>query len=298
VLRFPSDWVQHFGVNLATALPPHLGARFRFYERIRPQPRFSLIVERLLASDPELVVHEVGHSERVVTAEGEYAAWVAIDGLREGCPVRRMIGAVFMHEFAAALDCIAIVPAHFGRVEHLSRELLRSTSFQMTDRPRVFFYQPPVGWQAIASGAAASWYPPDFPNDRSNLVVPPATTTTTSVDHARELSLAELRAGLDVQADAHDEITSLEGHRGITVRVHGHRAGLTETVHRELAAFVLGTRLYRFRLETTNNARLDELRAVLRAVATSFRPLPDVDEQRRGIAFDHTAGVAFDHWGD
>ena len=65
-LRFPSDWVQHFGMDVATAYPPALGARFRYYERLRPQRSFSRIVDDLLATDPEFRVHRVGEIFRQV----------------------------------------------------------------------------------------------------------------------------------------------------------------------------------------------------------------------------------------
>ena len=84
MLPFPSEWVQHFGSNLVTAYPPGGGGRFRYHERLRPQPSFSAIVSRMLASDPDFTVHHVGELLRLVTAEGEYGAWVKIDGLREG----------------------------------------------------------------------------------------------------------------------------------------------------------------------------------------------------------------------
>ena len=297
MIRFPGDWVQHFGVNIATALPPQLGARFRFYERIRPQPSFSAIVQQLVTSDPYFVIHELRDVERIVTTEGEYGASVVIEGLREGRPARRFISAVFMHEFASALDCVAVLPQHFSRVKQFASELARSVSFQMTARPRVYLYQPPVGWQAIASGTTASWYPPDFPNNLTNLVVLPAVEHATGLEHAAEMALVELRGGLDVGADARYEIASLAGHKGIGLHVHGHRAGRQETLHRELAVFVVGTRVYRFRLESANTDKLEELRAVFRATAASFQPLPDADEQRRGTAFERSS-AAFDHWGD
>ncbi len=92
MLQFPSDWVQQFGANLITAYPEAGGGRFRYYERLRPQPSFSAIVNRMLASDPDFKVHQVGEMLRIVTAEGEYGAWVKIEGWREGTRARRYIG--------------------------------------------------------------------------------------------------------------------------------------------------------------------------------------------------------------
>ena len=64
------------------AFPPELGARFRYFERVRPQPSFAAIANQVLTGDPEFTVHHIGEMVRVVTREGEYGAWVRIDGPR------------------------------------------------------------------------------------------------------------------------------------------------------------------------------------------------------------------------
>lgn len=293
MVRFPSEWVQTFGVNLVSALPPGLGARFRYHARLRPQPSFSTIVDRCLSSDPELRVREVGELRRMVTREGEYAAWVALDGAREGARAKRYIGAVFMDDFAAVLDAIAIVPAHFACVEELSLDLLCSATFQMTQRPRPFFYVPPAGWQGIPSGPTANWYPPDFPNNLSTLAVSPAISDERGLDPVREL--AQLGAGLTVTNGQQNEITSEHGVAGLALSLSGLRAGRAEPIHRELVAYGVAPHIYRFQLETTNAAHLLELRAEVHTVARSFHPLPQGHETRSGRAFT-AISKAFDHW--
>ncbi|MGN6107284.1 MAG: hypothetical protein ACTHU0_19405 [Kofleriaceae bacterium] len=297
MLQFPSDWVQQFGVNLATALPPELGARFRYHERLRPQPSFSTIVQRFLASDPEFKVHQLGEMVRVVTTEGEYGAWVAVEGRREGARAMRYLGAVFLDEFAAALDVIAILPKHFSQVEQLSIELLRSASFGMARRPRPFFYVPPVDWQAVPSGTTANWYPLDFPNNLSNIVVPAASRIEGDEGGARalEAAFAQLGAGLTVESSHRDDFASSTGVPGRYMRLTGHRAGRAEPIYRELAFFVVAPYAYGMRLETTNAAQLLALREVFRGVAGSFRPLPAPEESRIGRAFAAPSNL-FDHW--
>lgn len=295
MLQFPSEWVQQFGVNLVTAFPPDLGARFRYHERLRPQPSFSAIVQRFLASDPEFRPHAVGEMIRIVTGESEYGAWVAIDGRREGSRAMRYIGAVFMDEFATALDVIAIIPKHFAQVEQLSLQMLRSETLQMTRRPRPFFYVPPVGWQAIPSGTTANWYPPDFPNNLSNIVVPPASLVDGETERAIESAFAQLGAGLTVESEHRDEFRSSTDVAGKYLRLHGGRAGRAEPIYRELVMYVVAPYAYRIRLETTNAAQLLELREVFRGVAGSFRPLPAPEESRIGRAFAAPSNL-FDHW--
>lgn len=291
-LRFAAGWVQHFGANLVSAFPPELGARFRYYERFRPQPSFATIVDRVLASDPDFRAHEVGAMVRVVTAEGEYGSWVPITGTRDGHAAMRYVGAVFMGEFATALDVVALIPEHFATVEALALELVRAQRFEMTQRPRQFFYVPPPGWHGLPSGLIANWYPLDFPANLTNIVVPPANVVE---GDAVEVMIAELDAGLTVEDSGRSEFAAASGATGTYAQVRGKRAGRAESIYRELAVFVVDRRVYRMRFETANAARLVELREVFRAVAGSFRPLPARDELQSGRAFSARLDL-FDHW--
>ena len=294
-LRFAGGWVHHFGANLVSAFPPDLGARFRYYERLRPQPSFAAIVERVLASDPDFRAHEVGAMVRIVTTEGEYGSWVSISGTRDGHAAMRFVGAAFMGEFATALDVVALIPEHFANVEALALELVRSQRFEMTQRPRQFFYVPPPGWHGLPAGLIANWYPLDFPANLTNIVVPPASIVEGDDAGAIEAMIAELDAGLAVEDHARSEFAAASGATGAYAQVRGKRGGRPESMYRELAVFVVDRRAYRMRFETANAAKLVELREVFRAVAGSFRPLPARDELQSGRAFSARLDL-FDHW--
>jgi hypothetical protein len=296
VIEFPTDWRQHFGANLVTAYPPAGGGRFRYHERLRPQPTFSTIVSSLLASDPDFRVHAVGEMLRVVTVEGEYGAWVKLQGVREGSRAERYVGAVFMGDFATALDCIVIVPEAFAELERRSFDLLRHDRFGMTGRPRPFFYVPPVGWHGLPSGLVANWYPLDFPKNQTNIVVQPASFVDGDEAACVDAALEGAKAGLLVDRAARDEFHSSGRVKGHLLRVEGRRPGRTEVVHRELAAFLVPPYLYRMQLETLTAARLLELREIFLGVAGSFHPLPSPDEQRAGRAFGRQAAELFDVW--
>lgn len=295
MIEFPPEWIQQFGVNLVTAFPPEMGARFRYHERLRPRPSFSTILERLLSVDPDFKVHQVGDMVRTVTAEGEYGAWVRLDGRRDGGQAVRFVGAVFMEDFATVLDCIAILPKYFAQLEQLSLKILRTDAFQMSKRPRPFFYVPPVGWHGIPSGTTANWYPLDFPKNLSNIVVPPATFLETDAESAIEAAFAQLGAGLTVESSSRAQVTSASGVPGTYLRLHGQRAGRAEPLYRELAIFVVGFNAYRMRLETTMSSQLLELRELFRGVSGSFRPVPAGDELLLGRAFAAPSNL-FDHW--
>lgn len=283
--EFPSEWVQQFGVNLVTAYPSGGGARFRYFERLRPQPSFSAIAAQILASDPDFKVHSVGEMIRVVTFEGEYGAWVKLEGLREGSKNMRYLGAVFMGDFATALDCIVIAPELFAEFERRSFELLRSEAFHMGRRPRQYFYIPPAEWHGIPSGLVANFYPPDFPNNRTNISVLPATPLEVDEELAVRSAFAAASAGLAVESSGRDELISGAGVKGQLLRLHGRRAAGQELIHRELAIFTVHPYVYRMRLESSAAAQISQLREIFRGVATSFQPLPAEQEVRLGRAF-------------
>ena len=295
LIKFPPNWTQRFGANVVTATPPDSGVVVRYFERARPQPRFSTIVSRALAADRELHVHDVGEMVRTVTREGEYGAWVAIAGRRGDEPARRFVGAVFLDEFAAVLDVSVDAAPLFSKYEILSRRLLRAAAFRLYERPRPFFYVPPLGWQELPSSAATNWYPPDFPANQTNIVVPLTTRLADpdGVDRALELALTGTGDGLDVDAESRERIHSAGEIQGQVVRVQGKRGSLT--LHRERAVFVAGLRIYRFDLETAAADRVLELSDMFAAVAGSFRPLPGEEERRQGRAFV-SPPETFHHW--
>lgn len=280
-------------MNLVTAYPLAGGGRFRYHERLRPQPSFATIVKKLLAADADFRVQHISETLRIITREGEYGAWVRIAGRRASASAMRYIGAVFVDEFATALDVIALVPGQFAELERLSLDLLKGQSFGMTQRPRPFFYVPPLGWQGIPAGVVTNWYPPDFPMNLTNIVVPPASLSSAAEAELIDAALAQLGAGLQVDSTEREHLVAAAGHRGTFLRLTGQRAGLP--LHRDLAFFVVPPYTYQMRLETAMAPRLLELREVFRTVASSFHPLPSGDEKKLGSAFARVETM-FDHW--
>jgi hypothetical protein len=295
VLQFPSAWIAHYGANILTAYPPDIGARFRFHERVTPQPSLAAIASRTLDSDSLFLVQSFGDMTRIVTHEGEYGAWVGLGGTREGSRARMLVGAVFLDEFATVLVGLALIPEYFDEVQNHFVEMLRTQQHDYTHRPRRFFYQPPPGWHGLPSGTTANWYPLDFPKNLTNIVVPPASRVEGDGTREIETAIAHCEVGLSIDATTRAEIVSVGGVRGTLARVLGKRAGRAEPIHRELAAFVTGGHLYRMRLETTNATRALEIQDIFRAVARSFRPLPTLEERRTGQPFAAPSS-AFEHW--
>lgn len=296
MLQFPVEWAQHFGINLTTAYPPSGGGRFRYYERLSPLPSFSQIVNQMLASDPLFRVHHVGDMLRTVTGEGEYGAWVSIAGQREGSAAMRYVGAVFLDDFAAALDCIVLTPDRFEEFELRSQELLYLTKFGLSRRTRPYFYQPPTNWQGIPSGLVANFYPIDFPRNLTNIVVHPATFLETDESRAIVDAFTQGSSGLSIERSSRDEITSNDGIKGAYLRLQGRRPKVPELIYRELAVFIVHSYAYQMRFETTNEAALPELRTLFRSIASSFQPLPSPQEVRLGRSFVVEEDTILGHW--
>ncbi|MFN0251344.1 MAG: hypothetical protein ACKV2T_31000 [Kofleriaceae bacterium] len=295
MLPFPAGWPQIVGSNVVSAFPPDLGARIRYYERLAPQPSFAVIVARMLASDPSFVPAQIGEMQRVVSLEGEYGAYVAIDGRRDGSAAMKFVGALFLDEFATAVDVLCVIPDRYTEVRYLALELLRHDKLHLDRRPRRFFYNPPPNWHALPSGMTANWYPLDFPNNRTNIVVPPAFLVDGDGVREVEATIEQAVAGISLVSTAREDITTPNGARGVLVHHQGTRLVGNGRADHHVAAFVTGGRLYTMRLETANTAHLAQLRDVFRGVVESFRPLPGAEERRTGQPF-HVASNAFAHW--
>jgi hypothetical protein len=295
VLPFPSGWPQIVGSNVVSAFPPERGARIRYYERVTPQPSFAVIVARMLASDPLFEPVQIGDMQRLVSLEGEYGAWVAIDGRRDGSAAMKLVGALFLDEFATIVDVLCVIPAQYDEVRHVAVELLRNDKLYLASRPRRFFYAPPPGWHALPSGMTANWYPLDFPNNLTSIAVPPAMSVER--DGAREIEAAIEQAlvGITLVSTTREEITTAAGLRGTIVHHQGTRLVGNGRADNHVATFVTGGRLYTMRLDTANTAKLGELRELFRAVVGSFKPLPGAEERRTGQPFN-IASSAFAHW--
>lgn len=291
---FSAEWAQHFGEHLVTAYPPG-GGRFRFFERIRPTADFASIVERILVGDLTFKVSEVGTTLRIVTEDGEYGAWVRIQGTRGNRQAQRCIGAIFTEDFAAALDALADTPAIFDEMANRSIELIRSATFGLGRRQRLFYYTPPPGWQALPGGLSANWYPLDFPRNRSNIIVQPALPLESAPDDLIAARLNGAGAGLKVEDSLREPVTSARKLSGWYLKLRGSHLGSGERIYRDIAVFATEQYLYVFRMETASPERLAEVRELFRCVVTSFQPLPSFHERRIGQAFT-SASTLLDHW--
>lgn len=285
MLQFPVEYTQHVGEHLLTAYPPKGGGRFRYWERLRPARSFSSVVEHVLGQDPDFSVRSFGNTLRIVTKEGEYGAWVGIEGIRDGGRAQHYVGAVFMDEFVVVLDTLVVIPTLFAEFAQLSEDFLRSVTLEQTARPRPVFYRAPAKWQALPSGIVANWYPLDFPRNRSNIVVMPARMTAQSLDELCHTLTQSLATDMEHDQSLVELISLPSGLVGRSVLLRGRSRKTRDPMLREVVALLGNQRAIVLRLETMSLEFAEAVRDTFRGVVDSVRPLSLPHERNMGRAF-------------
>ena len=285
-----------------TLYPPGGGGRIRFFERLAPLQRFSQVIGAVLANDPEFRVSVVHGAQTVITDEGEYGAWVRVNGSREGRSVVRFIGAVFGDEFVAAIDAFVMLPDQLATLELVARDLLLNSTFGFGVRRRRFVYQPPSGWRGLPSGLVTTWYPPDFPNNRVNLVVFPAEPPILApVDVVDVHALLETDRGQGFALDEEVEQSDLMSVGGLGGRRGSYTVGRgdpREVIRREVATFVTPQHAYILRMESRTPARASEHHELFLATARSVMPIPLPGRSRIGGQLGPSSAATISHWID
>jgi len=299
VITPPAHWTQHHGVHLVTLYPPEGGGRIRVYERLRPLPRLSEVVAFVVDRDPAFRVTGLYDATELVTTEGEHGAWVRVAGRRDDAPVVRLVGAVYGDEYALAIDTLVVVPERATQLEAVTRGLLLGASLGLGVRRRRYRYAPPPGWSAIPTGLIANWYPPDYPANRTNLVVLPAEPSTDDPETTFARFLAGEREGGRYGDGAITEapLVTDDGLAGRRWSFDGVARGPGPAPRHELAAFGDAPYLYVLRMESRVGERVDEHRAIFDAVARSVRPVPAAGRPA-GFGGAPPPSEAFGHWFD
>jgi hypothetical protein len=217
MISAPASWARHFGANLVSLYPPDGGGRIRYYERVAPLRPLSGLIRYALERDPGFRSRSIARPREFVSCEGEYGAWAQIDGVRDGKTVTRFVGAVFADDCAAVLDALALDRSRTALIEHTAQDLLVNARLGRGVCERRFRYSAPIDWQAIPSGLVANWYPPDFPNNNTNIVVLPAEPNARSADEEIEAMIAsEHDRGARLEGDV--SRTAVEARQGAATK--------------------------------------------------------------------------------
>jgi hypothetical protein len=151
---------------------PGVGA-IRYVERLRPLRRAVDLV-RDAPAPAGFVEGRLGTPERLVTAEGEHAAFVVSEGTIGGVAAERPFGFVFGDDFYARIAGLAVGPGSFARVRAAVVELTLADTHDLGVRRRRCVYAPPRDWRGRAGLFDATWYPRDYPAERAAITVCPA----------------------------------------------------------------------------------------------------------------------------
>lgn len=266
----PAHWIHHHGVDVVTLYPPEGGGRIRVFERVRPLPRLSQVIESV-ARDPGFAMRAVRAVRQLVTIEGEHGAFVTLTGTRDAVPVVRFVGVVWADEFARVVDALVVVPACAGLFEATAFELVRDTALGLGERPRWFGYVPPAGWTPLPVGLATHWYAPGFPADASTILVPPAVPSRGATPDAVETMVARERArGFEVHGPVDER--AVVGHGGLAGRRHAFTfRSPTRAKRHVVVTLAAGSHGYTLELETgVASAHVE----VFDALVASIEPVP------------------------
>jgi hypothetical protein len=141
----------------------------RYVERARPLRRVVDLVREHRAP-AGFVATRMHPPERLVTAEGEYGAFVVVEGRIGERPVDRVFAFVFGDDCYARLAGLCLEPSARERFRATVRALACADAHMLGARRRRFLYAPPPGWQGVLDGFVATWCPTSQPG-RTRILV-------------------------------------------------------------------------------------------------------------------------------
>jgi len=285
----PPGWTALYGVTTQTLIAPEGpdAAGIRYTERVRPLVRMGDIVADWLRRHRHITHTSVGEPERLLTAEGEHAGLVVIDGAFQGKPAQASLGVVFGDDFYARIEGFALRKDLFASTLDMVRQLTVTDHHVLGRRRRRYEHASPPGWQPIARGFATDWLSPRFPKAWGLMIVYPATP----VESMGEVDLGALAAraverGFEVfNASPPTEVDTGRGLVGVVNEMVGQLGD-----RRMLRGFVtLTDRRYLYSAELMSRTEDDwpEHRQAFTELWTSIVPIPGPE----------TAGAsAFEYW--
>jgi hypothetical protein len=284
------DWSARLCPDGVLYRPP-VGVRGggRVHERQRPlRPFVALVKEYMRVRFAGAVVEaQVGELERLTTQDGAHAAMVPVTGKSpvDGTALQLDFGFVVGDDFYDMVLFWSSDPAQNFAMRRTARDVVYQYQLgQGVKRATRFVYTPPAGYQGLARGMAADWFPPDYPRDDAVIRVCPARPTTSEVG-VLEAELAKLaeEAGLQTDGDARSEPVGSEHglHGKLSSRLV--RSG-ARRFHRHQIVLVDARYAYALRLDVAEgNPNASRHLAAFRRVATSAEPVPSKAPQELDV---------------
>jgi hypothetical protein len=264
------------GIHMTHPLGPKV-ATISYRERARPLLRVGAIVRDILARTPRWVTEQIGSPERLVTVDGEHAALVTVLGKQDGLEAQRDLGFVFGDDFFSSVGGLCFVPELRAELTGLVRDLTRADTHYLGVRRRRFEYDPPEGWNPVATtGFAVDWLAPEFPRDRTTLTVYAACPQKV----AKEISFQTFdsfleESGQPVKSRRTVETVELQGLSGQIVE------SVSERLVRRIALLRDATYVYPIGISTASPLPHDHPHwDVLAKLVRSAKPIPEASGEK------------------
>jgi hypothetical protein len=274
VITPPKEWLRSAAHQMLLLRPPVGEGRVRCYLQLPLEP-FAAVVRRVVDADPGFVAESRDGPHRLSTLEGEFGCWAELVGTLRGRPARRWIAAIVLDASVVAIDGLSVDPDADVAISGCARHVFETASFGLGVRRRRYVYARPPGWHALAHGLVTTFYAPDYPNHRAQLVVYPAEPSSSSPVEVFDALLAdETRRGFEPAGP----VTAEPFVWSLFSACHFSHAGRwrSDPGHFSRDAVVLadGRYYYVMRLESATPDRVEEARLALRDLALSVEPLP------------------------
>jgi hypothetical protein len=269
--RFLADGVILYPRDPATAA-------VRIQERLSPLRSIDDILEGVtIGMSGRLTDIVPGPVERLVTGEGEHAAFVSIAARSAEGSVERSLAVVFGDDWYLKISGTAMVPDVFETTREITRMICEQASLGLgAVRERRFLYTAPPNWIADTRqfGLATSWRPRGHVDPRVAIHVQPAKPLALSgaplvLDKLRQASL--LDAFVRERQLPTENVSSDLGLEGVCARIVGTVAG--ERLYVANAILTDARFRYPLRLESGVSG-LEEHLVIFNAVIASVQPIP------------------------
>lgn len=291
----PAGWLAVPGVRTQTLVAPEGpdAAGIRYTERVRPLQRASEIVASWTRRKTKLVEPVVGPIERLLTVEGEHAAFVIVDGTFDKRPVQASLGIVFGDDFFALLEGFALRTDLFASTAAKVRELTIEDRHALGHRRRRYEHVSPVGWQAIVRGFTTDWIAPGYPRRGGMMVTYAAMPVDSSNDTVVSALVARaIERGFGPETSASTtEVQSSHGLSGVVSEIVVTMRGTR--VLRSFITLTDGRYLYSCELLARTEADWAEHREAFTQLWKSVVPVPKPRTARSAAS----SGL-FEFWAD
>jgi len=201
----PEGWTFVPGVETQTLIAPAGpdAAAIRYTERVRPLRRIGTVIEAWLARHKKLTHTSVGDPEKLVTVEGEWAAFVSVDGAFNGAPAKACLGVVFGDDFYSRIEGYALQKDQHELVYKTVRDLTVNDRHVLGKRRRRYPYASPPDWQPIVRNFTTDWLSPKFPLEHGIIVTYAAGPLEPGIEvDAAAIAARALERGFTIDGDA------------------------------------------------------------------------------------------------